>query len=290
MNAILARLDAYEKLVRLDKPIGILLLLWPTLWGLWFAARGMPHPMVLWLFVLGTAVMRSSGCALNDFADRRFDREVERTKMRPLAAGIIKPWEALVVAAVLALAAFGIVLVFNRLTIELSFAALAIAAIYPFTKRFFAVPQAWLGIAFSFGVPMAFAAQTDRVPLLAWEIVAANFFWVMAYDTEYAMVDRNDDLRTGMHTSAIFFGRYDVAAVMSCYVMFLAAMLAIGHQQAMGPAYFAGIAVAGVIAGYHYVLIRHRTREGCFKAFLHNNWLGAAVFAGIVVDFALLRA
>ena len=290
MNAILARLDAYEKLVRLDKPIGILLLLWPTLWGLWFAARGMPHPMVLWLFVLGTAVMRSAGCALNDFADRRFDREVERTKMRPLAAGTIKPWEALVVAAVLALAAFGIVLAFNRLTIELSFAALAIAAIYPFTKRFFAVPQAWLGIAFSFGVPMAFAAQTDRVPPLAWEIVAANFFWVMAYDTEYAMVDRNDDLRTGMHTSAIFFGRYDVAAVMSCYVMFLAAMLAIGHQQAMGPAYFAGIAVAGVIAGYHYFLIRHRTREGCFKAFLHNNWLGAAVFAGIVVDFALLRA
>ena len=290
MNAILARLDAYEKLVRLDKPIGILLLLWPTLWGLWFAARGMPHPMVLWLFALGTAVMRSSGCALNDFADRRFDAEVERTKMRPLAAGTIKPWEALVVAAVLALAAFGIVLVFNRLTIQLSFVALAIAAIYPFTKRFFAVPQAWLGIAFSFGVPMAFAAQTDRVPPLAWEIVAANFFWVMAYDTEYAMVDRNDDLRTGMHTSAIFFGRYDVAAVMACYVIFLGAMLAIGHQQAMGPAYFAGIAVAGVIAGYHYFLIRHRTREGCFKAFLHNNWLGAAVFAGIVVDFALLRA
>ena len=289
MNAIRARLDAYEKLVRLDKPIGILLLLWPTLWGLWFAARGMPHPMVLWLFVLGTAVMRSSGCALNDYADRRFDREVERTKMRPLAAGTIEPWEALVVAAVLALAAFAIVLAFNRLTVELSFAALAIAAIYPFTKRFFAVPQAWLGIAFSFGVPMAFAAQTARVPPLAWEIVAANFFWVMAYDTEYAMVDRNDDLRTGMHTSAIFFGRHDVAAVMACYVIFLAAMLAIGYQQFMGPAYYAGIAVAGAIAAYHYVLIGGRTREGCFKAFLHNNWLGAAVFAGIVVDFALLR-
>jgi 4-hydroxybenzoate polyprenyltransferase len=207
--------------------------------------------------------------------------------MRPLAAGLIRPWEALAVAAVLALGAFGIVLQFNRLTIGLSFAALAIAVVYPFTKRFFSIPQAWLGIAFSFGIPMAFAAQLGHVPPLAWALVAANFFWVMAYDTEYAMVDRNDDLRTGIHTSAILFGRFDVAAVMTCYTLFLAAMLAIGWWQGYGPAYYAGLVAAGAIAAYHYRLIRTRGREGCFKAFLHNNWLGAAVFAGIVADQAL---
>jgi 4-hydroxybenzoate polyprenyltransferase len=287
MNRVLARLDAYERLVRLDKPIGILLLLWPTLWGLWLAAGGMPKPVVLWLFILGTVLMRSAGCAVNDFADRDFDREVERTRMRPLAAGTIRPWEALVVAAVLALGAFAVVLAFHRLTIELSFAALAIAVIYPFTKRFFSIPQAWLGIAFSFGIPMAFAAQVGAVPPLAWALVAANFLWVMAYDTEYAMVDRNDDLRTGIHTSAIFFGRFDVAAVMACYALFIAAMAAIGAWQGYGVAYYAGLAAAAALATYHFTLIRGRTREASFKAFLHNNWLGAAVFAGIVADQAL---
>jgi 4-hydroxybenzoate polyprenyltransferase len=290
MNRVLARLDAYERLVRLDKPIGILLLLWPTLWGLWLAAGGMPKPVVLWLFILGTVLMRSAGCAVNDFADRDFDREVERTRMRPLAAGTIRPWEALVVAAVLALGAFAVVLAFNRLTIELSFAALAIAVIYPFTKRFFSIPQAWLGLAFSFGIPMAFAAQTGAVPPLAWALVAANFFWVMAYDTEYAMVDRNDDVRTGIHTSAIFFGRVDVAAVMACYALFIGALAAIGAWQRYGIAYYAGLAVAAGLAIYHFTLIRGRTREGTFKAFLHNNWLGAAVFAGIVADQALKPA
>jgi 4-hydroxybenzoate polyprenyltransferase len=290
MNAFLARLDAYEKLVRLDKPIGILLLLWPTLWALWLAKPGMPAPLVLWLFVLGTVVMRSAGCAINDFADRRFDREVERTKLRPLAAGAIRPWEAVAVAVVLALAAFAIVLHFNRLTIALSFAALAIAAIYPFTKRFFAMPQAWLGIAFSFGIPMAFAAQLDAVPPLAWALVAANFFWVVAYDTEYAMVDRDDDLRTGIHTSAILFGRHDVAAVMLCYVLFIVSMAGIGVWQRYGLAYFAGLVAATALAWYHYRLIRERARAGCFKAFLHNNWVGAAVFAGIAADQALRRA
>jgi 4-hydroxybenzoate polyprenyltransferase len=287
MNPLLARLDAYERLVRLDKPIGILLLLWPTLWGLWLAKGGMPKPEVLWLFVLGTVLMRSSGCAINDYADRAFDREVERTRMRPLAAGTIRPWEALAVAAVFALAAFCIVLAFNRLTIELSFLGVAIAAVYPFTKRFLSIPQAWLGVAFSFGIPMAFAAQQDAVPPLAWALVGANFFWVMAYDTEYAMVDRNDDLRTGIHTSAIVFGRHDVAAVMACYAIFVGAMAAIGRWQGCGPAYFAGLLVASGIAIYHYFLIRGRSREGCFKAFLHNNWLGAAVFAGIAIDTAL---
>ena len=284
MNSILARIDAYEKLVRLDKPIGILLLLWPTLWAVWLASPGMPHWLLLWIFVLGTVLMRSAGCAVNDWADRDFDREVERTRERPLAAGLIRPWEALVVAAVLVLAAFVLVLQLNNLTIALSVAALAIAAIYPFTKRFFSLPQAWLGIAFSAGIPMAFAAQQAAVPPLAWTLVAANFFWVMAYDTEYAMVDRDDDVRIGIRTSAIFFGRHDVAAVMASYAIFLAALVAIGLWQRYGPAYFAGVAVATLIAAYHYRLIRGRTRESCFRAFRHNNWIGAAILAGIVID------
>ncbi len=282
--ALRDRLDAYEKLVRLDKPIGILLLLWPTLWALWISGRGHPNLLVVWLFVLGTVLMRSAGCAVNDFADRRFDAEVKRTRERPLARGAIRPWEALAVAAVLALAAFGIVLQFNDRTVMLSFAALAIAVIYPFLKRFFWMPQAWLGVAFGFGIPMAFAAQLDAVPPLAWALLAANILWTIAYDTEYAMVDRDDDLRIGIRTSAILFGRYDVAAVMACYTLFLAIMVAIGQYMRYGAAYYAGIAVAGAIALYHYRLIRTRSREGCFKAFLHNNWLGAAVFAGIVAD------
>ena len=284
MNAIVARLNAYEKLVRLDRPIGILLLLWPTLWGLWLAARGVPSLAILWLFVLGTIVMRSAGCALNDYADRRFDAQVERTRERPLATGAIQPWEALLVAALLAAGAFGIVLRMNTLTIKLSFVALAVAAIYPFLKRFFWMPQAWLGIAFGFGIPMAFAALTGEVPALAWALLAANVFWTIAYDTEYAMVDREDDMRLGLRTSAIVFGRHDVAGVMVCYVLFLATMAAIGAWQRYGPAYYLGLAAAAAIAWYHYRLIRTRTREGCFKAFLHNNWMGAAVFAGIVLD------
>jgi 4-hydroxybenzoate polyprenyltransferase len=286
---LLARLDAYEKLIRLDRPIGILLLLWPTLWALWLAKRAMPHPLVLWLFILGTVLMRSAGCAVNDFADRRFDAHVERTRNRPLAAGLIKPWEALVVAAVLALAAFAIVLQFNRLTVELSFAALAIAVVYPFTKRFFWMPQAFLGIAFGFGIPMAFAAIDGVLPPIVWALLGANVLWTIAYDTEYAMVDREDDRRIGIRTSAILFGRFDVAMVMLCYALFIAAMAAIGWWARFGIAYYAGIAVAAGIAVHHYFLIRSRTREGCFKAFLHNNWLGAAVFAGIVLDSQPLR-
>jgi 4-hydroxybenzoate polyprenyltransferase len=284
MNKVLARIDAYERLVRLDKPIGILLLAWPTLWALWLAVRGMPQPWVLWLFVLGTIVTRSAGCAVNDFADRRFDVEVKRTRERPLAAGAIRPWEAIAIAVVLGLAAFAIVLQFNRLTILLAFAAVAIAVVYPFLKRFFWMPQAWLGVAFGFGIPMAFAAELDRLPPLAWALLAANIAWTIAYDTEYAMVDRDDDVRIGIRTSAILFGRHDVAAVMTAYVVFLAIMGAIGAWQAYGPFYYAGLVVAAAMAWYHYRLIRTRTREGCFKAFLHNNWLGAAVFAGIVLD------
>ena len=290
MSATLAsrvaqRIDAYEKLIRLDKPIGILLLLWPTLWALWIAAKGMPNWVMLWIFILGTVLMRSAGCAVNDFADRNFDPHVERTRERPLAAGRIRPWEALAVAAVFAAAAFGLVLQLNPRTIWLSVVALAIAVVYPFTKRFFDLPQAWLGIAFSFGIPMAFAAQLDAVPPLAWALTAANFFWVMAYDTEYAMVDRDDDLRLGMRTSAILFGRFDVAAVMASYVLFVGGMLAIGVWQRYGPAYFAAIAACATIAAWHYRLIRGRAREGCFKAFRHNNWIGAVMFAGVAIDW-----
>ena len=284
------RLDAYEKLIRLDRPIGILLLLWPTLWGLWLASKGLPNLLVLWLFILGTVLMRSAGCAINDYADRHFDARVERTKNRPLAAGLIRPWEALAVAAALALAAFALVLQFNRLTVLLSVVALALAAIYPFTKRFFTMPQAWLGVAFGFGIPMAFAAVTGRVPPLVWALVAANVFWTIAYDTEYAMVDRDDDVKLEIRTSAILFGRFDVAAVMASYAIFLAMMAGIGLWVRLGPFYFVGVGVAAYLAAYHYRLIRGRTREGCFKAFVHNNWIGAAIFAGIVADRLPWRA
>jgi len=284
MTTFAQRIDAYEKLVRLDRPIGILLLLWPTLWGLWIAWRGVPDIVALWLFVLGTILMRSAGCAINDWADRNYDPQVERTRERPLAKGLIKPWEALVVAAVLALGAFVLVLQFNRTVIMLSVVAVVLAAVYPFTKRFFSMPQAWLGVAFGFGIPMAFAARYGMVPPLAWALLVANVFWTIAYDTEYAMVDREDDRRIGIRTAAILFGRYDVIAVMTFYGLFIASMVAIGLWIRFGPAYFAGIAVAAIIAGSHYRLIRARTREGCFKAFQQNNWIGAAVFAGIVAD------
>lgn len=284
MSKALQRLDAYEKLIRLDKPIGILLLLWPTLWGLWLARGGVPSWQMLWIFVVGTVLMRSAGCAVNDFADRKYDGLVERTKNRPLATGAIAPWEALAVAAILALVAFSMVLKLNRLTIQLSVVALLLAAAYPFTKRFFAMPQAWLGIAFGFGIPMAFAAQQGEVPLLAWALLGANVLWTIAYDTEYAMVDRDDDARLGIKTSALLFGANDVLAVMTCYALFLLAMLFIGLWQGYGPFYTGGLLAAAVIAGYHYRLIRNRSREGAFKAFLHNNWIGAAIFAGIVLD------
>lgn len=286
MSPLAARIDAYEKLLRLDKPIGILLLLWPTLWGVWLASGGRPRWEILWIFVVGTVLMRSAGCAVNDWADRRFDAQVERTRDRPLAAGVIRPWEALLLAALLAAAAFALVTKLNTLAIKYSFAALAIAAVYPFMKRFFWMPQAWLGLAFGFGIPIAFAALQGRVPLLAWALVAANIFWTIAYDTEYAMVDREDDLRIGLRTSAILFGKYDVAAVMACYALFIATLAGIGLWQHFGPFYYAGLAVAAGIASWHYRLIRDRSREGCFKAFRHNNWLGAAVFAGIVLDKA----
>ena len=280
------RLDAYERLMRLDKPIGILLLLWPTLWGLWIASAGQPGWMLVWIFVLGTVLMRSAGCVLNDMADARFDAQVERTRSRPMATGEVSKKEALVLAALLSTCAFLLVLPLGRLTILLSVAALLLAASYPFTKRFFALPQAYLGIAFGFGIPMAYAALIGQVPPVAWWLLLANVFWAVAYDTEYAMVDREDDLKIGIRTAAITFGSYDVAAIMLCYAAMLAILLFIGMQYRFGLYYHAGLALAAGIMAYHYSLIRGRSREGCFKAFLHNNWVGAAVFAGIAMQFA----
>ena len=282
---LLERLDAYEKLIRLDKPIGILLLLWPTLWALWLSSRGHPSWEIVWIFILGTVLMRSAGCAINDYADRHFDGRVARTRDRPLAAGLIKPNEALIVAAMLALAAFGLVLQLNRLTILLSVAAVAIAATYPFTKRFFVLPQAYLGIAFGFGIPMAFAAQTGRVPAVVWLLLLANVFWAVAYDTEYAMVDREDDRKIGIKTSAISFGRHDVNAVMICHAMFLAILVWIGWRYALGIYFFGGLLMAAGLAATHYQMIRERDPESCFRAFRHNNWIGAMVFAGLVASF-----
>mgnify|MGYP001578796755 CR=1 FL=1 len=284
---LLKRFDAYERLVRLDKPIGSLLLLWPTLWAAWLAWGGWPRWDYLLIFVLGTLLMRSAGCAVNDYADRRFDARVERTRNRPLAAGEIEPWEALAVGAFFAIAAFGLVLYLNRLALLLSFAALVIAVIYPFTKRFFALPQAWLGIAFSFGVPMAYAAMRGHLPLECWWLMAAAFFWIMAYDTEYAMVDRDDDVRIGIRTSAIVFGRFDVAAVMASYAMMLALLASLGAKLVLGWTFYAGLAAAAALMGYHWRLIRTRTRENCFRAFMHNNWVGAAIFLGIVLSVPL---
>jgi len=285
-SAIASRLTLYERLMRLDKPIGTLLLLWPTLWALWLAAEGRPEGRIVWIFALGTLLMRSAGCVMNDMADWRFDAEVKRTRERPLATGAVGRREALALAALLSLAAFGLVLALNRVAIMLSFVALGLAATYPLTKRFFALPQAYLGIAFGFGIPMGYAALLGDVPAEGWALLLANIFWAVAYDTEYAMVDRDDDVRIGIKTAAITFGRFDVAAVMLCYGATLALLAGIGVHYRMGALYYAGLAVAAAFMLYHYRLIRSRDRDACFKAFNHNNWVGAAVFAGIFADFA----
>jgi len=281
------KLLLYMQLTRLNRPIGILLLLWPTLCGVWIAGAGHPAWNIVVIFVLGTVLMRSAGCAINDYADRDFDKHVERTKERPVTSGRIAPHEALWVAASLALTAFVLILPLNKLTMLLSFPAVFLAASYPFTKRFLAIPQAYLGIAFGFGIPMAFAAQLDSVPPVAWLLLVANVFWAIAYDTEYAMVDRDDDIHLGIHSSALWFGKYDVAAVMGCYAITLLLLAWAGLLAGMGWCYYAGLTVATGIALYHYMLIKNRSRKGCFKAFLHNNWFGATVFAGIAADYLL---
>ena len=288
LDRVRERLDLYERLMRLDKPIGILLLLWPTLWGLWLSAQGRPDWIVVWVFVLGTVLMRSAGCVINDYADRDFDRHVERTKERPLTAGRVTTKEALALFAILSLCAFALVLMLgNPLVIWMSVPALFLAASYPFTKRFLAVPQAYLGVAFGFGIPMAYAAHLGEVPTEAWWLLLANVFWAVAYDTEYAMVDREDDLRIGIKTSAITFGRFDVAAVMLCYAAALGIIGWVGGTLGMGWAFHGGLAIAAAIMAWHYTLIRGRDRMACFKAFLNNNWVGAAIFAGIALDFLI---
>lgn len=281
-----ARLPLYLRLVRMDKPIGSLLLLWPTLNALWIASNGHPSWLLLVIFTVGTVLMRSAGCAINDYADRDFDRYVKRTENRPITSGKIKAWEAVALAAGLSLLAFLLILPLNTLTKELSVAALFVAGSYPFTKRFFAIPQAYLGIAFGFGIPMAFAAIQDHVPMLAWVMLLANVFWSVAYDTEYAMVDRDDDIKIGIRTSALTFGRFDVAAIMLCYAVTLGIYVGIGVMLGFGALYWLGWAAAVGCAIYHYTLIRNRERMPCFAAFRHNNWLGGALFAGIAAHYA----
>ncbi|MGT2472273.1 4-hydroxybenzoate octaprenyltransferase [Paraburkholderia terrae] len=281
-----ARLPLYLRLVRMDKPIGSLLLLWPTLNALWIASDGHPSLSLLVIFALGTILMRSAGCAINDYADRDFDRYVKRTENRPITSGKIKAWEAVALAAGLSLIAFLLILPLNALTKELSVAALFVAGTYPFTKRFFAIPQAYLGIAFGFGIPMAFAAIQNQVPLLAWVMLIANVFWSVAYDTEYAMVDRDDDIKIGIRTSALTFGRFDVPAIMLCYAVTLGIYVGIGVALGFGVLYWIGLAAAAGCAVYHYTLIKDRERMPCFAAFRHNNWLGGALFAGIAAHYA----
>jgi 4-hydroxybenzoate polyprenyltransferase len=298
MEAPRARLALYLDLIRWDRPAGWLLLLWPSLSALWIAADGFPGWHLLVVFVIGTILMRSAGCCINDVADRDFDRHVKRTAQRPVTSGKVSVREALWLGAVLALLAFALVLTTNPPAILLSFAALAVAGVYPYAKRYVAMPQAVLGVAFSFGVPMAFAAVLGgaewslaavgaAVPLFAWALLLGNLFWVLAYDTEYAMVDRDDDLRIGIKTSALTLGRFDVAGVMLFYALYLLSWAALGWSLGLGRVYLGGVVVAALLAVWHFSLIRSRTRDGCFKAFRLNHWLGFAVFAGVALDLAL---
>lgn len=293
-----SRLSLYLNLIRWDRPAGWLLLLWPSLSALWIAADGFPGWHLTLVFVLGTVLMRSAGCCVNDVADREFDRHVKRTAQRPVTSGAVSVKEALAVGAVLALAAFALVLTTNPPTILLSVAALAVTLTYPYAKRVVSMPQAVLGVAFSFGIPMAFAAAQGghewslaaveaAVPWQAWALLASNLFWVLAYDTEYAMVDRDDDLTIGMKTSAITLGRWDVAAVMGFYAAYLVSWALLGRALGLGTVFLLGIAAAAAQAVWHYAMIRTRTRDGCFKAFRLNHWLGFAVFVGVALDLGL---
>jgi 4-hydroxybenzoate polyprenyltransferase len=280
------RIIAYAYLIRLDKPIGTLLLLWPTLWALWLASGGFPEWHLLAIFTLGTFLMRSAGCAINDYADQDFDRYVLRTKDRPITSGKISGKEALAVAGTLALIAFLLIQPLNALTKELSFFALAVAILYPFTKRFFAIPQAVLGIAFGFGIPMAYAAVLGFIPLEAWVLFVGNIFWAIAYDTAYAMVDRDDDLRLGLRTSAITFGRFDVLAIALSYCALFLSQIWVAQLANLNNYFWVGWFLALVCAAYHLKLVSTRKREDCFKAFRHNNWLGGFLFLGILLGLA----
>lgn len=285
--ALIDRLTSYAYLIRLDKPIGTLLLLWPTLWALWLASSGVPDISVLLIFVVGTFLMRSAGCAINDYADRDFDRHVMRTQGRPVTSGKISGKEAVGVALVLALLAFLLIQPLNAFTKQLSVLALLVAFIYPFTKRFFAMPQAVLGIAFGFGIPMAYAAILDFIPIEAWILFVGNIFWAIAYDTAYAMVDRDDDIRLGLRTSAITFGRYDVLAIGLSYVILFLSQLWVANLAGLSNYFLIGWFAALACAIYHLKLVSTRKREECFQAFRHNNWLGGFLFLGIVLGLSL---
>jgi 4-hydroxybenzoate polyprenyltransferase len=278
------KISLYLDLIRWNRPAGWLLLLWPTLSALWVASGGFPGWHLLIVFTLGTILMRSAGCCLNDVADRDFDKHVKRTAERPVTSGRIGVKEALLLGAVLALFAFGLVLTLRPETMAWSFAAMAVAVAYPFAKRFVAMPQAVLGLAFSFGIPMAFAAVTGEVPSMAWVLLLGNLFWVLAYDTEYAMVDRDDDLKIGMKTSAITLGQWDVAAVMFFYAVFFA-VWGVALKASDKPLLLAGLAAAALQAAWHYLLIKDRTRDGCFKAFRLNHWVGFAAFVGVALSY-----
>jgi 4-hydroxybenzoate polyprenyltransferase len=285
--ALIDRLTSYAYLIRLDKPIGTLLLLWPTLWALWLASSGVPDISILLIFVVGTFLMRSAGCAINDYADRDFDRHVMRTQGRPVTSGKISGKEAVGVALVLALLAFWLIQPLNAFTKQLSVLALLVAFIYPFTKRFFAMPQAVLGIAFGFGIPMAYAAVLDFIPLEAWILFIGNIFWAIAYDTAYAMVDRDDDIRLGLRTSAITFGRYDVLGIGLSYASLFLSQLWVANLAGLSNYFLIGWFAALACAIYHLKLVSTRKREECFQAFRHNNWLGGFLFLGIVLGLSL---
>jgi 4-hydroxybenzoate polyprenyltransferase len=293
-----SRLALYLDLIRWNRPAGWLLLLWPTLSALWIAADGWPGWHLLIVFTAGTVLMRSAGCCVNDVADKDFDKHVKRTAQRPVTRGAVSTREALLLGAALALVAFGLVLSTSAPAIMLSFAALAVTLAYPYAKRLVSLPQAVLGLAFSFGIPMAFAAAQGgqdwglaainaAVPPYAWWLLLGNLFWVLAYDTEYAMVDRDDDLKIGMKTSAITLGRWDVIGVMLFYSVYLVSWSVLGSLLGLGWVYQLGIGAAAAQAAWHYTLIRRRTRDGCFQAFRQNHWLGFAVFAGVALDLAL---
>ncbi|MGY3878381.1 4-hydroxybenzoate octaprenyltransferase [Aeromonas enteropelogenes] len=278
---------AYLQLARIDKPIGTLLLLWPTLWALWLAAGGRPNLWVLTVFVVGVFLMRSAGCVINDYADRNFDGHVKRTSGRPLPTGKVDPREALALFFVLALISFGLVLTLNSLTIAMSFVGLLLAVSYPFMKRFIPIPQLVLGMAFSWSIPMAYAAQANALPAVAWLVFIANLLWTVAYDTQYAMVDRDDDLKLGLKSSAILFGRHDKRIIGVLQLATLLILLLVGQLMALGSSYYWGLLGAAVLFVYQQRLIRERQREACFQAFLNNNYVGALVFAGLVLDYLL---
>ncbi|MCG6899672.1 MAG: 4-hydroxybenzoate octaprenyltransferase [Gammaproteobacteria bacterium] len=284
-SSIITRLGDYARLLRLDKPIGIFLLLWPTLWALWIASEGHPDHKILAVFVLGVILMRSAGCIINDYADRDIDRHVSRTQNRPLTSGRVSLREAKILLLVLCLAAFVLVLQLNTLTILLSIVGLLLAAIYPFMKRFTHLPQIFLGAAFGWAVPMAFAAQTGSVPQIAWLMFLATLLWATAYDTLYAMVDREDDLALGIKSTAILFGDSDRQIIALIQIMVLLCLLMIGRQAELGLIYYISVLLAGLLAAYQQYLIRYRTREGCFQAFLNNNWFGMVIFLGILFDY-----